>query len=177
VNDTPKPTPPTPTPTPTPASTSTYVATIADHLTRPLPAPGFHLLKLRESRDFSSADPDDDWAELMRVGAEFQAELKDLATALDARWGPHGEMSMEDYAFLDPDDEDDDVPPLLRELVRQGWFGDLLHWHTADRVIAASVGHEDKEEPVVLFAAVASVAAVTGPAGGIAVTGSGGGSP
>ena len=156
---------------------NTYVSTIADHLTRPLPEDGFHLLKLRESRDFSSADPDDDWAELMRVSDEFEAELKDLAAALDARWGPHGEMSMEDYAFLDPDDEDDDVPPLFRELVRQGWFGNLLHWHPADRVIAASVGHEDKEEPVVLFAAIASVAAVTGPAGGIPVTGPADGSP
>ncbi|MGY6023115.1 hypothetical protein [Streptomyces spinosirectus] len=152
-------------------STRQYVATIADHLTRPLPTPGFHLLKLHESRDFSSGDPDDDWAELQRVSAEFEAELRDLATALDARWGPHGEMSMEPYAFLDPDedegdDEDDDVPPLLRELVRQGWFGDLLHWHTADRVIVASVGHEDKEEPLVLFAAVATDAALTGPACG-----------
>lgn len=174
----------TPTSTPTPAqghrSTSTYVATIADHLTRPLPEEGFHLLRLHESRDFSSADPDDDWAELMRVSEEFHAELKDLATALDARWGPHGQLSMEDYAFLDPDDEDDaghaghagdegdtgderrsGLPPLLRELVRQGWFGDLLHWRTGDRVVAASVGHEDKEEPVVLFAAV------TGPDGGL----------
>ncbi|MFG2788718.1 hypothetical protein [Streptomyces sp. NPDC048419] len=51
---------------------------------------------------------------------------------------------------------DDGLPPLLRELVRQGWFGDLLHWRAGDRVIAASVGHEDKEEPVVLFAAVAA---------------------
>jgi len=134
--------------------TNAYVSTIADHVTRSLPDEGFHLLKLRESRDFSSADPDDDWNELMRVGGEFAAELQDLATALDARWGPHREMSMEDYAFLDPDDDADDLPPLFRELVRQGWFGNLLYWHTGDRIVAVSVGHEDKEEPVILFAAV-----------------------
>ena len=134
--------------------TPTYVSTLEDHLTRPLSDEGFHLLKLHESRDFSSADPDDDWGELMRVSGEFEAELQDLATALDARWGPHKEMSMEDYAFLDPDDDDSDLPPLFRELVHQGWFGDLLYWHTGDHVVAASVGHEDKEEPVVLFAAV-----------------------
>lgn len=82
---------------------------------------------------------------------------------------------MEEYAFLDPDDAPDDstddapddstqdgsgdgagggLPPLLLELVRQGWFGNLLHWRTGGRVVVAGVGHEDKEEPVVLFAAV-----------------------
>ena len=167
-------------------STRRYVAAIADLLARPLPDEGFLLLKLHESRDFSSADPDADWAELMRVSGEFQAELRDLAAALDERWGPHGEMSMEEYAFLDPDAEspgdenshggdanssegdansrgeeansrreNGDFPPLFRELARQGWFGDLLHWRAGDRVVAESVGHEDQEEPVVLFAAVA----------------------
>ncbi|MDQ0751000.1 hypothetical protein QF034_005231 [Streptomyces africanus] len=32
--------------------------------------------------------------------------------------------------------------------------GDLLYWRVGDRLVAASVGHEDKEEPVVLFAGV-----------------------
>ncbi|WP_405869661.1 MULTISPECIES: hypothetical protein [unclassified Streptomyces] len=135
--------------------TNTYVSTIDDLLTRRLPDEGFHLVKLHQSRDFSSADADDDWDELMRVSGEFEDELRALATTLDARWGRRKEMSMEDYAYLDPDDEDDNLaPPLFRELVQQGWFGDLLYWRTGDRVVAASVGHEDKEEPVILFAAV-----------------------
>jgi hypothetical protein len=62
--------------------------------------------------------------------------------------------SMEDYAyaFLDPDD--DELPPFFRELCESGYFGDLLYWRVGDRLVAASVGHEDKEEPVVLFAGV-----------------------
>jgi hypothetical protein len=56
------------------------------------------------------------------------------------------------YAFLDPDD--DELPPFFRDLCESGYFGDLLYWRVGDRLLAASVGHEDKEQPVVLFAGV-----------------------
>ncbi|MFI7013015.1 hypothetical protein [Streptomyces sp. NPDC050164] len=132
-------------------SVKQYLAQIDELLARPLTGSGaYHLVTLRESRDFSP--PNDDWDELMRTSEEFEGELRDLAAALDARWGPHASMSMEDYSYMDPDD--DEVPPFFRELCESGYFGDLLYWRVGDRLLAASVGHEDKEEPVVLFAGV-----------------------
>ncbi|MEW2808024.1 hypothetical protein AB0929_13040 [Streptomyces massasporeus] len=135
-------------------SVQQHLARISDLLARPLTGSdaAYHLVILRESRDF--APPNDDWDELMRTSEEFEGELIALAAALDARWGPHATMSMEGYvhAFMDPDG--DDLPPFFRYLCESGYFGDLLYWRVGDRLLAAGVGHEDKEEPVVLFAGV-----------------------
>ncbi|MER5180278.1 hypothetical protein ABT009_18210 [Streptomyces sp. NPDC002896] len=132
-------------------SVQRYLPLIDELLARPLSGDdAYHLVTLHESRDF--APPNDDWDELMRTSEEFQEELEELAAALDARWGPHESMSMEDYSYMDPDE--DELPPFFRELVESGYFGDLLYWRVGDRLVAASVGHEDKEEPVVLFAGV-----------------------
>ncbi|MFI0270106.1 hypothetical protein [Streptomyces luteogriseus] len=135
-------------------SVQRHLARIGDLLARPLTGSdaAHHLVILRESRDF--APPNDDWDELMRTSEEFERELTDLAAALDARWGPHATLSMESsvHAFMDPDE--DDLPPFFRYLCESGYFGDLLYWRVGDRLLAVSVGHEDKEEPVVLFAGV-----------------------
>ncbi|MFF9114610.1 hypothetical protein ACF09Y_03115 [Streptomyces massasporeus] len=134
-------------------SVQQHLARIGELLARPLTGSDpYHLVILRESRDF--APPNDDWDELMRTSEEFEGELIELAAAMDARWGPHASMSMEGYvhAFMDPDDND--LPPLFRHLCKSGYFGDLLYWRVGDRLLAASVGHEDKEEPVVLYAGV-----------------------
>ncbi|MFF5311506.1 hypothetical protein [Streptomyces massasporeus] len=134
-------------------SVQRHLARIGELLARPLTgSDAHHFVVLRESRDF--APPNDDWDELMRTSEEFEGELIALAAALDARWGPHTTLSMEGYVqtFMDPDD--DDLPPFFRYLCESGYFGDLLYWRVGDRLLAASVGHEDKEEPVVLFAGV-----------------------
>ncbi|MBA4861156.1 hypothetical protein H1V43_07120 [Streptomyces sp. PSKA54] len=132
-------------------SVQQYVSRIDELLARPLNSDDdYHLVILHESRDF--APPNDDWDELMRTSEEFEEELGELAAALDARWGPHESMSMEDYSCMDPDD--DELPPFFGELVESGYFGDLLYWRVGDRIVAASVGHEDKEQPVVLFTGV-----------------------
>jgi hypothetical protein len=134
-------------------SVQQYIARIDELLARPLTeGDAYHLVTLRQSRDF--APPNDDWDELIRTSEEFEAELEDLAAALDARWGPHASLSMEDYAYAFLDPGDDELPPFFRELCESGYFGDLLYWRVGDRLVAASVGHEDKEEPVVLFAGV-----------------------
>lgn len=130
-----------------------YLAQIDELLARALTrSDAYHLVTLRESRDF--APPNDDWDELMRTSEEFEEELKHLAAALDARWGPHATLSMEGYAYAFMDPDGDDLPPFIRDLCESGYFGDLLYWRVGDRLLAASVGHEDKEEPVVLFAGV-----------------------
>ncbi|MFI8190973.1 hypothetical protein ACIF8T_19525 [Streptomyces sp. NPDC085946] len=128
-----------------------YLDRIDALLARPLSGDeDHHLVILRRSRDF--APPHDDRDELLRTGEEFEGELRELAAALDARWGPHAVLSMEDYSLMDPDD--DGLPPFFRDLCARGYFGDLRYWRAGGRLVAVSVGHEDKEEPVVLFAAV-----------------------
>ena len=135
-------------------SVQQHLAQIGDLLDRPLTGSdaAYHVVILRESRDF--APPNDDWDELMRTSEEFEGELIDLAAALDARWGPHATVSMEGYVDAFMDQDGDDLPPFFRHLCESGYFGDLLYWRVGDRMLAASVGHEDKEEPVVLFAGV-----------------------
>ncbi|MGW1889700.1 hypothetical protein ACWCP6_05465 [Streptomyces sp. NPDC002004] len=130
-----------------------HVVRIDELLAQPLGDDGYRMVTLHQSRDFY--DVDDAWDEAMRVNEEFERELEELAKVLDERWGPREEMSMEDYAGMDPDEEDD-IPPLFRELCENGYFGDLLYWQVGERRVAVSVGHEDKEEPIVLFAAVTS---------------------
>ncbi|MFJ4976160.1 hypothetical protein ACIP6X_12605 [Streptomyces coeruleorubidus] len=138
-------------------SVQQYIARIDELLARPLTGgDAYHLVTLRQSRDF--APPNDDWDELIRISDEFEAELKDLAAALDARWGPHASLSMEDYAYAFLDQDDDELPPFFRELCESGYFGDLLYWRVGACLVAASVGHADKEEPVVLFAGVTASA-------------------
>lgn len=138
--------------------TRQYVALIDGLLTRPIGDEGFHLLPLCESGDFHAAD--DAWDEVMRSAEDFDGRLRELAAVLDVRWGPHRSMSMEDYALMDPEEpeEGEAPPPFFRALCEYGYFGDLLYWQSGDRHVAVSVGHQDKEEPMVLFAAVVASA-------------------
>lgn len=115
----------------------------------------FIIVALRVSEDFYNAD--DAWDAASEASEELETERWGVVLALDSRWGPHDTLSMEEYAERDAAGLP--MPPFFQELCELGYFGDLQLWRINGRRIAVSVGQMDAEEPVVLFAAVASSSA------------------
>lgn len=119
----------------------------------------FAVVALRVSADFhdeedgdEDGDGDEGGERHAAVADAYETELWGVVLALDARWGAHRDVDLQEYGdrYL----EDEPVPPFYAKLFDLGYFGDLRTWRVEGRLVAVGVGQMDKEEPVVLFAAV-----------------------
>ncbi|UGY93373.1 hypothetical protein [Streptomyces gobiensis] len=113
----------------------------------------FYMVPLRISDSFSY--PNNDPAVYRAVSAEFERELEEIGRALDSRWGVHELVPM--FGFYELYVDQEPIPRLFQHLCNFGFFGDLLVWRREGRWVGLSVGHEDKEQPLVLFAVVSGL--------------------
>ncbi|MFI6083126.1 hypothetical protein ACIBBB_19455 [Streptomyces sp. NPDC051217] len=109
----------------------------------------FAIVALRVSPDFYE---DEDGELHAAVTDEYETELWGVVLALDARWGAHLTVGLEEYG--DQHLAGEPVPPFYAALFDLGYFGDLQTWQVGGRRVSVGVGQMDAEEPLVLFAAV-----------------------
>ncbi|MFE4453299.1 hypothetical protein [Streptomyces sp. NPDC056796] len=127
---------------------------------------GFAVVALRVGRDLHHAGgpagaeartdtgPGDDSRSTEAAYDAFETERWGVVLALDERWGPHGTLAT--YGHAERHAAGEEVPPLLGALFDLGYFDDELQvWETGGRRVAVGTGQADREEPVVLYAAVA----------------------
>ncbi|MEU1123214.1 hypothetical protein ABZ371_06420 [Streptomyces sp. NPDC005899] len=116
----------------------------------------FAIVALRVGQDFYGGD---DGADAEHEA--FETERWGVVLALDARWGPHGELPTDAYAEREA--EGAPVPPFYEALFELGYYGDLQVWEAgAGRTVGVGTGRADREEPVVLFAVALPTAVSAG---------------